>query len=33
MEIFFAIISILAFELGLCMFCFFKKSTQAFLPR
>jgi hypothetical protein len=33
MEVFFAIISILAFELGLCMFCFVKKSTQAIIHR
>jgi hypothetical protein len=33
MEILFAIVSILTFELGLCLFCFIKKSTQAFVPR
>jgi hypothetical protein len=33
MEVFFAIISILAFELGLCLFCFVKKSAQPFISR
>jgi hypothetical protein len=33
MEIFFAIVSILAFEFGLCLFCFVKKSAQSFIPQ
>lgn len=33
MEVLFAIISILAFEVGLCVFCFVKKSAQALIPR
>lgn len=33
MEIFFAIVSILVFELGLCVFCFVKKSARSIIPR